>query len=236
MKNLWILSLLLVSVSCQYNHRDSISGNGEIKKVTISEDTIHSISISDKLDALIIPSDTFRVELSADENLHEHIRIDIYNSHLSIYSEKYIRMARMKEVRIYTDCIDNIEASAGSNVFNSDTLNCDEIIISASSGADISITGRFNRVDITASSGSDLRLIGSANHAIINLSSAADLHAYDFIVQSADVTVSSAADARVNVVKEARLDASSAADIRYMGNPEIIESKTSSAGDIRRSR
>ena len=235
MNKLWFIVLLVASVSCQY-HYDSISGNGKVKKAIISEDTIRSISISNKLNALIVPSDTFRVELSADENLHEHIRTDIHNGHLSIYSERHIRMAKMKEVRIFTNCMENIEASAGSNVYNNDTLNCDEIIISASSAADVSINGNFQRIDITASSGSDLHLAGSAVHAIIKLNSAADLHAYDFIIQDADVIVSSASDARVHVVGEARFDASSAADIRYMGNPEIIESRTSSAADIEKSK
>ena len=204
---------------------DSISGNGEVKKVIVSVDTIHSITISNRLNALIIPSDTFRVELNADENLHEYIRTDINEGHLSIYSEKHIRMARSKEVKIYTDYIERIDASSGANVFNKDTLMSNEILISVSSAADVNITGKFNRADITASSGGDVRLIGRADHAIINLSSAADLYAYDFIVQIADVTVSSASDARINVAKEARFDASSAADIRYLGNPEIIENK-----------
>jgi hypothetical protein len=235
MKNLWILCLLVVSVSCHFHH-DSISGNGEVKKVVVSEDTIRSITISNNLNALIIPSDTFRVELNADENLHEHIRTDINNGHLSVYSEKHIRMAKSKEVLIYTGSIEKIDASSGANVYNNDTLICNEILISVSSAADVSITGKFNRADMTASSGSDLRLIGSADQAIINLSSAADLHAYDFIIQKADVTVSSASDARVHVEKEARFDASSAADIRYMGNPDIIESRTSSAADIKKSR
>lgn len=234
MKNLWILSFLIFSVSCQFHNYDSVSGNGEVKKVIVSEDTIRSITISNRLNALIIPSDSFRVELNADENLHEHIRTDVYYGHLSIYSEKHIRMARSKEVIIYTDCIKQIEASASANVYNNDTLYCEEISISASSAADVNLKGRFNRADISASSGSDIRLSGSADHSIINLSSAADLYAYDFIVQIADVTVSSASDARVYVEKEARFDASSAGDIRYMGDPEIIESRTSSAADIKK--
>ena len=236
MNKLWLILLLVVSVSCHYYQHDSISGNGRVKKAIISEDTIRSISISNKLNALIIPSDTFRVELNADENLHEHIRTDIHNGHLTIYSEKHIRMAKMKEVMIFTNCMEKIEASAGSNVYNTDSLNCDEIVINASSAADVSIKGNFQRIDIAASSGSDLHLAGRAGYAIINLSSAADLQAYDFIIQDADVIVSSASDARVHVLGEARFDASSAADIRYMGDPEIIESRTSSAADIKKSK
>ena len=98
MKYLLIFSSLILTVSCHYHHHDSISGNGEVKRAIVSEDTIRSITISNKLNALIIPSDTFRVVINADENLHEHIRTDIYDGYLSIYSEKYIRMARSKEV------------------------------------------------------------------------------------------------------------------------------------------
>lgn len=235
MKYLLLISPFLIAISCHYHH-DSISGNGEVKKVIVSEDTIRSLTISNRLNAWIIPSDTFRVEVNADENLHDHIHTDLYEGHLSVYTEKYIRMARSKEVLIYTDCIERIEASSGANVYTKDTLNCNEMSISASSAADVSVLGNFERVDIFGSSGSDLRINGSAEHATINLSSAADLHAYDFVIQNANVTVSSASDARVNVEQEARFNASSAGDIRYIGDPEIIESRTSSAADIKRSR
>ncbi len=236
MKYLVLLSSVIFAVSCHIPYHDSISGNGEVKRVTISEDTIRSFTISNKLNAVIIPSDSFKVVLNADENLHEYIETDIYNGHLSIYSDKHIRMAKSKEVLIYTDCIERIEASAASNVYSKGTLNCGNLTIAISSASDIHLSGHFDEVNIQASSGSDIRLEGTANKAIINTSSASDLHAFDFIVQEANITASSASDARISVEKEARFNASSAADIKYLGDPEIIESRTSSAADIKKVR
>ena len=233
MKYIIIFSTLFLLASCYYQY-DSISGNGNVESTLISEDTIHSVTISNKLTALIIPSDTFRVLLKADENLHEYINTEIHHGHLNIYSEKNIRMARSKEVIIYTDYIEQIDVSSGANIYNRDTLKGEEMNINASSAADVSIVGIFNRITVQGSSGSDLRLSGNAGHAIINLSSAADLYAFDFIMNNADITASSASDARINVKEQARFDASSAADIKYKGNPDVVESRSSSAADIKK--
>jgi hypothetical protein len=65
-----------------------------------------------------------------------------------------------------------------------------------------------------------------------DLSSAGDLKAYKLNVKEADLSVSSAGDADINVAEKLTARASSAGDINYTGNPKLIDVHTSSAGGI----
>ncbi len=64
------------------------------------------------------------------------------------------------------------------------------------------------------------------------MSSAGDLHAYDLQAGEVKVGVSSAGDARVFATDEISMSASSAGNIYYKGDAQVIRSSKSSAGDI----
>jgi len=236
MKNLSVLVLVLMMVSCSFEKHDVVSGNGKIKDKVLITDTINRIVISDKLDAVLIPSDSVFVILKADENLHEYISAELKGKTLNITCSKNVRMARAKEIRIYSRYLKSVDISARSSFETKDSVFADDFSLRASSGSDAKVVGRFKRLELEVSSGSNVHAAGYTDYLNANVSSAADLYAFDLEAKSADIVSSSAADARVNVLKEAQFNASSAADIIYRGNPQIINSKASSLGDIKKSK
>jgi hypothetical protein len=235
MKSLGSILIFFVLISCGHECRKTLSGNGTVVQKEIKADSFSIIKVSDKIDAEILIADSPKVIIDADENLINHILIEMKGNTLSISSDRRIRMARSKKVIVYCNKLDEIHASSASNVFVTKPLQMDNFKIIAASGADINILGDFINLEVNGSSGSDITLSGTTKTLSVNLSSAADLNAYDLKSEKANVDVSSAADARIYVIKEAYLRASSAADISYKGSPEIIDSKSSSAGNIKKS-
>jgi hypothetical protein len=65
-----------------------------------------------------------------------------------------------------------------------------------------------------------------------DLSSAGNLNAFDLKVREADISVSSAGDADINVSERITARASSAGDINYMGDPKYVDAHSSSAGGV----
>ena len=86
--------------------------------------------------------------------------------------------------------------------------------------------------DVNISSSGDVSLSGEAESLNADLSSAGDFDAYNLMVKDADVSASSAGDAKVNVSERIRARASSAGDIYYRGDPRYIDAHSSSAGGI----
>jgi len=222
--------------SCSYDKHDVISGNGRVETKILSTDTINRVVISDRLDVVLIPSDSVYIILKADKNLHEYITSETTGQTINISCSRNVRMAREKEIWIYSRYLKAADVSSRSSFETRDSIFTDEFSLRASSGSEVKIMGRFKRLEVNASSGSSVHIAGFADYLNANVSSAADLFAYELKVKSADVASSSAADARVNVVEEAQFNASSAADIIYQGNPKIINSRANSLGDIKKSK
>ena len=145
-------------------------------------------------------------------------------------------MARSKEVWVYGNHICNVEASAKATVTTRDTIVCDDFSLMAGSGAEVKMLGHFGSFLVNGSSGCDIFMEGKADDLNITASSIADIYGFDFKATRAVILASSAADVRIRIVEDAHLDASSAADIVYAGYPKIIDSRTSSLGDIRKSK
>lgn len=221
-------------LSCEVKYHDSITGNGRVKTEIVSYDTISRINVSSNLDVTIIPSDSCRVVLVADENLLDIIHCDILDGTLKIFAEKNIRMAKSKEIRVYSPDITAIHATTRAIVISRDDLLCDDLNLSASTAAEIRMTVNVKALELDASTGSNIDLDGTAGYLNVNAGTAADINAFDLKVKEGDILATSAADVRVAISEKARFSASSAADIRYRGEPKVLDSRTGSLGDIRR--
>jgi hypothetical protein len=89
-----------------------------------------------------------------------------------------------------------------------------------------------NDISISISSSGDCTIWGTAKSLDASLSSAGDLDAFELEAEYVKVRVSSAGDASVNASKEIDMSASSAGNIHYKGDANVVKSSTSSAGNI----
>jgi hypothetical protein len=127
-----------------------------------------------------------------------------------------------------------VSTTSAGDVYGESQINGDKLELSASSAGDIKLDIKANKVDIDISSSGDITLTGDADMIRADLSSAGDLKAYDLQTREADISVSSAGDADVNVSEKITARASSAGDINYKGDPKYVDVHSSSAGGIHR--
>jgi phage shock protein PspC (stress-responsive transcriptional regulator) len=91
----------------------------------------------------------------------------------------------------------------------------------------IEVDGTLNAQDvmITLSGKSELTLDGECNTMSADLEFASKLKAYNFAVNEANVDVSGASSAKLNVARRLEIEEGVASDIDYRGNPEVIRNK-----------
>jgi len=232
MKNLAFSLFAFLIVSCNYDLQNSISGNGNVVTKEVRTGTFNNLNVSNALDVVIIPSDSQKVVIKADENLVDVIKVRVRDNTLLISSERRIRLARSKKIEVYTRELEQIEASAAATIKNSESLSAENFKIACSSAAEIIINGHFGDLKVEASSASNVKLYGQSNNIRANVSSAAGLNAFGMTVENASVWASSAANAKVFVTHEANFDASSAGSIIYEGDPIVKNINTSSGGSV----
>ena len=219
---------------CVINLGESVTGNGDVTEETRQIGDFNSIRVSNGFDVFITEGDEIFLKVEADENLMEYIKTEVSGNELRIYSDVNIRMAKSKKIYVGYKKLNEIHISSAGDVKGENTLHTGNLRIKLSSAGDLKLDVMAEKIDIDISSSGNANLQGKTNTLHADLSSAGDLYAFDLESEEAEVSVSSAGNARVFVTQKARFSCSSAGDIIYRGNPEIIDMHTSSAGNVRK--
>jgi uncharacterized protein YxeA len=233
MRFLFIAVAVLV-MSCTVNCQSGKSVHGN-HNVTRSERTVGSftgIKVSSGVDVYLKQGDKESVTVEADENLHEYIITEVKGGTLHVYTDANIRDAERERVYVIMKDISSIQTTSAGDIVGESSIKSDHLELSASSAGDITLEIYAKETEIDISSSGDITLTGETEKMKADLSSAGDLKAYKLNAKEADISVSSAGDADINVSEKLTARASSAGDINYMGDPKLIDIHTSSAGGI----
>lgn len=233
-KNMFLICLIPAFIlgGCVVNFPDSVSGDGNVVTEQRNVDGFTGIRVSSGIDVYLTQGDHTEVIVEADQNLQELIITEVSGSVLNVRSEKNIRMAEAKEVHVTCPVVQLIEISSAGDLNGENMIRTDNLDIDMSSAGDLHLEVEANDISVDISSAGNVYLKGKAERLRADLSSAGDLDAYDLVAASADITVSSAGNAKVYVTDEASFRSSSAGDINYRGEPRILEMHSSSAGSI----
>jgi citrate lyase gamma subunit len=211
----------------------TVTGHGNVvSKERNVDNSFTGIKVSSGIDVYLKQGDKETITVEADENLHEYILTEIRNGVLNVYSEYNIRSADKKRVYVTMKDIKSIKTTSAGDVYGENQISSDRLELSASSAGDIKLEVKADEVSVDISSSGDISLTGETETLRADLSSAGDLNAYELRTKDADISVSSAGDADVNVSDKLIARASSAGDINYKGDPRNVDSHSSSAGGV----
>jgi hypothetical protein len=230
---LFVIMTLLLG-SCYLDGWDQgISGNGNVVEESRDVDGFSGVHVNTGIDVYLSEGEDFEVTVEADENLQEVILTERKGDLLVVKTDRVnIRRARSKKVHVTLPELTELKISSAGDIEGETPFTCEDLNISISSAGDLTLEVDAERIWMDISSSGDARLAGSCRELDVNLSSAGDLNAFDLVAEKATVDVSSAGDARVTATDEISMNASSAGNIYYRGDPKVIHSRSSSAGDI----
>lgn len=225
-----VLAAITSCVNGQWNK--TVYGNGHVITKERDAKSFDGLKVSSGVDVFLKQGDTEKITVEADENIHEYIITEVRDGVLNVYSEGNIRKAERERVYVTMKNVNSVRTTSAGDVTCETPIKTDRMELSASSAGDIKMELYAKEVEINISSSGDISVTGEADKMEADLSSAGDLNAYDLKVREADISVSSAGNADVNVSERITARASSAGDINYMGNPKFVDAHSSSAGGI----
>jgi len=236
MKSLRSLTITIIILgltsSIQGQFWKTVEGHGHVVTKERKTDSFTGLKVSSGIDVYLKQGNNETVTVEADENLHEYILTEVRGGVLNVYSEYNIRSADKKRVYVTMKEVNSVKTTSAGDVYGESPINSDELELSASSAGNIKLEVTAKKVDLDISSSGDITLTGETDKLRANLSSAGDLNAYDLKSREADISVSSAGDAEVNVSERITARASSAGDVNYRGEPKYVDAHSSSAGGI----
>lgn len=230
-KTLLLLSAAAFLSSCLFIG-SSVKGDGTVVTVERELPAFSAVQVTSGMNAHFVQGDQQKVEVVADQNLHELIETSVEDNTLLVKALGNIWSSTEKKVVITCPGLNEIRTTAGSNVFSEDLLHFDSLILRASAGSNIRIELEASELEVQVSSGANIFLSGSANRLVAKTSSGANLKAEDFTTEYSDISVSSGSNVWVNTMRELTANASSGGNIFYFGTPKKINSSSSSGGNI----
>jgi hypothetical protein len=210
----------------------TVTGHGNVISKERKTDSFTELKVSSGIDVYLKQGNNTSVTVEADENLHEYILTEVRNGVLNVYSEYNIRDAEKKRVYVTMKDVSSLKTTSAGDIIGESPIKSDELELSASSAGNIKLEVDTKNLGVDISSSGDITLRGKADNFKADLSSAGDLNAFDLMAREADISVSSAGDADVNVSERINARASSAGDINYKGDPKYVDAHSSSAGGI----
>ena len=259
MKNLLFAILLLAGFALNAQEKTAIvyDENAQVRKVP----SFTAISVSSAIDLYLTQSNKNEVAVSAtNDEIRDHIVTEVVGGTLIIrLGDKGTWFSWRKwgnyKTKAYVSIkdIDALTASGASNVHLVNTIESPKIRIKLSGASDFKgnikagvlmyqLTGASdykgevsaNSIDIDGSGASSIELTGNVDDLAVEVSGASDAKLYNLTAKGAILRASGASNIGVTVTEILRANSSGASDINYKGNPNVKESNTSGASNIRR--
>ena len=230
-----ILSIMMTSCQFDLNFNNGVQGNGNVTTIERTlEDSFHEIEVSRGMDVYLTQSDTPMLKVQTDENLHNLIITEIENGVLKIYTSENISTAEAKKVMVNVNQLKRISSTSGSDVYSTNTIFADDIALSTTSGADLELALEATSTTLSSTSGSDLNVTGKTVNLKASATSGSDIRASQFQSETCEANATSGADIELHVSKKLTAKANSGGDIRYVGNPELLEKNGVTSGSVRK--
>ena len=205
---------------------------GPIVEETRKVDSFEEIEVSHGIDVYLTMGSDEDLRIEAPEDLLEYLVTDVKGKKLSIYFDRSFTWDSDTKVYVEADHIEKISTSGGSDVKGENRLKTKHLELKASGGSDIYLTVKTNNLEVETSGGADIILDGETERFKASSSGGSDIKAFDLVVQRAHLEASGGSDIKVTVEEEIDARASGGSDIEYRGNPSVVDTNTSSSGDI----
>ncbi len=230
---LLIPPLPLAAVSCGVAE-EYITGSGRIVSREHDVEGFDRVRFDNFFHVNLQPGDSHRVVIKADDNLMDRITVEQTRDGLRIGVERGLALiAATLTADIEMPVLRRIQVEGASkgdlDGFRSDGLL--EIEVSGASRLEGAVEVGTLKAAITGAS--RLKLAGSGNGLTLRASGASSVDLSDFAVPDATVTLSGASEATVRVERNlGPIDLSGSSRLRYKGDPEIKQIKTSGASTV----
>lgn len=217
------LSLLLVSVffscSAQKTQERSISAFNKIK-------------ISGAVNVIYTNSDSLNLVVKAKENELENVETRVENSVLFITSKG--RSHSELYVYVKGNQLQSIVSSGAGTFKTTNVLRTDSLNFNVSGAAEVQARVETHKIRCTEDGAGMLQLEGLTDLFTGDISGAASLKSYKLISKEAVLTTSGAANAKIHVTDKLKATATSASEIKVMGDPKDVVTETTTAANITR--
>lgn len=228
-----LVAFLFTSCHAKIDMNNGIDGTGNVTKQTRNvENNFSKIDVSRGLNVTLEQSDSYLVEVEADDNLQDHISVRVENGTLVITSDDNIDEATSKTVHVKMPSLNGVEATSGASITTNKVFTGTDILVKTSSGSEAELTLEFDNIKSESTSGSSQELKGKALTLKTASSSGSTIDAKGLLVNDVIAESTSGSDTDVHPIVSLKAHASSGSSIDYDTTPKTVSKEENSGGSV----
>ena len=241
MKNaILFFSILLFSASSVnaqwWSNSKKVAGNKEVTIQSRSVANYDQISVTGMMEVQLIAGNEGKIDIEAESNLMEFIETKVNNGHLRISIQKGINIEPSKnypiKIVVPFETLGALTLTGSGHIRNSDVIKARDFKIIVTGSGNMNLNLITENLESTVTGSGDLKLKGTSREFTCKVTGSGDVFAYDLIADKVDASVMGSGDVEVSVENELNAKVSGSGDIKYRGNPDKQNFKTSGSGSI----
>jgi len=231
-----LVSLIIFNTSCRdsscptcpetnhWNNNNNIYGSGNLTSEERAVPFFNSIIHGTVGKVNITYGDIQEVVVTTDDNIQKYIKTDVKQGKLFIYTDCDCGLSDFSlTIDIVLTELKELAANSAGNISSTNKFIADNVYLYLNSAGNINLNLETNEIHSNITSAGNLFLKGKAINHYAGLNSAGNLYAYNFTTDSTMISVNSAGNAFVNVIKYLDVSLTSLGSLYYTGYPQITE-------------
>jgi len=212
----------------------TLRGSGNLVTQEMNLQDFTHLDISHAFVTDVRQSDTYRVEITVDDNLVDHLDVSKRGDTLYVGMDdiSLIGDATMRAT-ITMPSLEGLEASGATKVTVTGFRSSAALDIEVSGASSVQGELDCGDVHMRVSGASSVTLDGAGRNANIGVSGASRARLEGFALQNVTVEASGASSATVNVAGRLDAEASGASTVLYAGNPQLGRIEESGASSVK---
>jgi hypothetical protein len=235
-KSITILFIALSFAIAQAQSSEKIKGNGNISTKEIATSDYDKVAVTGFFDVELVSGNEGKISIKGEENLLEHIRIDVNDNTLTIATEKGKRISpstgKTITITVPFESLSEVNLSGSGDISSKNTIKSAKFATTLTGSGDLHLDIEAQEVTATLTGSGDLILKGKTEAFTSTLTGSGDLNASR--LQSGDVTsnVSGSGDCKVYCSDSLYARVSGSGAIYYAGDPKKKDTKVHGSGSI----
>lgn len=222
----------LISIIASFILTTSIFAQNEKQERDLP--SFNQVEVSGTVTVIIVQGEQQKVNVIARPEAFEKIVTEVKNGTLKI-SDKGIAEGD-KKVEIILPELIRIKQTGATVVKSNGSFKSPSLEVETSGASLTSLNIETEVFSVNVSGAGEVRAKGSTTNLNVTITGAGNLRSYDLLVQKADVIISGAGAARIDVIEELNAKISGAGKVLYKNEPLQKKTDLSGAGEVRKAK
>jgi hypothetical protein len=210
-----------------------VRGKGSVVTQTVQIDPFSGIDNRISADVYIKQASVQSVEISAQQNIIDHIKLTVNDGIWSIKFDKN-NVGHFEPINIYISIptLSSLDVSGSGNVYMENTFDsCGRVDMNVSGSGNIdAYLNSASKVYASISGSGNINLNGSSPDQDISISGSGNVHAFPFHTQQTVVSISGSGMCEVTADSTLNVSISGSGDVYYKSHPGITSNISGSGG------